>query len=127
GIDALVVLAGTRTALWIQTFERVVEQIDTHSDSHRRRLRIPTGEGSELASTDLSLLYSLPGPGVRRAVERRRPIVAVVMKNAAHLERLGRSFHDVVYPAAAHRGGPFHVLVIDDEADDASVVDLSVD
>src|SRR5690606_21237438 len=63
----------------------------------------------------------------RRAVERRRPIVAVVMKNAAHLERLGRSFHDVVYPAAAHRGGPFHVLVIDDEADDASVVDLSVD
>jgi hypothetical protein len=127
GIDALVILAGTRTALWLQTFERFVEQVDTHPESHRRRFRVPTGEATELASTDLSLLYSLPSPAVRRAVARRRPIVAVVMKNAAHLERLGRNLHDVVYPVAAERDEPFHLLVIDDEADDASVVDTSAD
>ena len=127
GVDALVILGGTRTALWVQTFERFLEQLDTHPDAHRRRLRVPNGEEAELDGSDLSLLYSLTHSGVKRALQRRRPIIAVVMKNTAHLERLGRNLHDVVYPAAVQRDEPFHLLVIDDEADDSSVVDASTE
>lgn len=125
GVDALVLLAGTRTALWLQTFERFVDQIDTDANAHRRRVRIPSGLASDLPGTDLSNLYEMPGPRINRALARRRPVIAVVMKNAAHLERVGRNLHDVVYPIASQRDEPFHLLVIDDEADDASVVDTS--
>jgi hypothetical protein len=125
GVDALVILAGTRTALWLQTFERFVDQIDTDARAHTRRVRIPGGLASDLPGTDLSNLYEMPGPRMNRALTRRRPIIAVVMKNAAHLERVSRNLQDVVYPLASERGEPFHLLVIDDEADDASVVDTS--
>ncbi|MFJ3406581.1 Z1 domain-containing protein [Promicromonospora sp. NPDC090134] len=127
GVDALVILGGTRTTLWIQTFERFLGQLDTQPNATRRRLRIPAGEGSELDGSDLSLLYSLSDSGVKRALQRRRPIIAVAMKNTAHLERLGRNLRDVVYPLAMQRDEPFHLLVIDDEADDSSVVDASAE
>ena len=41
GVDALVVLGGTRTALWRQTFERLVAQLDTLERPEHRREIIP--------------------------------------------------------------------------------------
>lgn len=125
GVDALVILGGTRTALWVQTLERVLEQVDTFPDAQRRRVRIPAGEPGELEGSDLNLVYSITAARASRALAKSRPVLAVAMKNTAHLERLSRTFHDVLYPAAMQLDRPFHVLVIDDEADDSSVVDAS--
>ena len=42
GVDAVVVLGGTRTALWLQTWERLLGQLDTLEEKHRRRVMLPT-------------------------------------------------------------------------------------
>jgi hypothetical protein len=127
GVDALVILGGTRTTLWVQTLERVLDQLDTLPGSHKRRVRLPRGRASELEGSDLDLVYSISRNGADQALKKGRPLLVVAMKNTAHLERLGRALHDVVYPVSVKRGRPFHVLVIDDEADDSSVVDASAD
>ncbi|MFB8229607.1 Z1 domain-containing protein [Cellulosimicrobium sp. NPDC055967] len=127
GVDGLVILGGTRTTLWVQTLERVLEQLDTLPDSHKRRLRLPRGRASELEGSDLDLVYSISHGAAEQAIKKNRPLLVVAMKNTAHLERLGRALHDAVYPASAKRDRPFHLLVIDDEADDSSVVDVSAD
>ncbi|MGW8564768.1 Z1 domain-containing protein [Isoptericola sp. NPDC055881] len=127
GVDALVILGGTRTSLWVQTLERVLDQLDTLPDPHKRRLRLPRGRASELEGSDLDLVYSISRSGADQAVRKNRPLLVVAMKNTAHLERLGCALHDVVYPVSVKRDRPFHLLVIDDEADDSSVVDASAD
>lgn len=127
GVDAVIVLSGTRTALWRQTFERVVEQLDFTKDRHLRRILVPNDASPEGANTILQNLYSLTAAKARRAIPRRRPILTVAMKHVAHLEQLNLMLHEVVYPVAALRDGPFHILVIDDEADDSSVVDADAE
>jgi hypothetical protein len=124
-VDVIVVLAGTRTALWQQTFARLVSQLDTFDQPWKRRVFVPNravlNRGQQ--TQDLATLYALTGPLGRKAVSGRVPIVAVVMKNVFHLERMAATLRKSVYPAAAQRGNPFHVLVIDDEADDSSILD----
>lgn len=122
GVDALVLLGGTQTSLWVQTLERVLDQLDTLPEPRKRRVRVPSGPSWEIAGSDLDVVYSLPRSRAEQALKRDRPFLVVAMKNTAHLERLGRRLHDVVYPAAMSRARPFHLLVIDDEADDSSVM-----
>lgn len=126
GVDAVVVLGGTRTALWLQTFERVVEQFGGIPDPHLRRVLVPR-EGvlaDADGSVDARSAYRLTQQLAKRAVDRRRPLVAVVMKNVAHIAAMAETLQDAVYPAVAAAGRPFHLLVLDDEADDSSVVDV---
>ena len=122
-IDVLVVLAGTRTSLWLQTYERFRNQLDTLPDRLERRvlrpsLDLPVGE-----IPPVSGLYSLQKPAAKKALAKGRPIIAIAMKQVDHLERLGDALRNVVYPAAAELGKKIHLVVIDDEADDASIDD----
>lgn len=123
GVDAVVVLGGTRTALWLQTAERLQSQLDVLPKRVTRRVMLPTPStlavGAGLGAT---AAYSLTAQQAERAVALRRPVVAVVMKHVAHLAEMARTLHEVLYPGAVRAGRPFHVLVIDDEADDSSVV-----
>jgi hypothetical protein len=125
GVDAIVVLAGTRTALWLQTWERVLDQLDTLPHRSQRRVFLPSRAPSSVEARPAALgtLYSITPQLASRAMQKSRPIIAVVMKQVAHLEQLGRTLHEVVYPALADRAKPFHLLVIDDEADDSSIAD----
>lgn len=124
GVDAIVILGGTRTALWAQTFERVVEQFGAMPEPHLRRILIPRegslGEGD--AGVDARSAYRLTKQLAQRAITRRRPMVAVVMKNVAHIAAMAETLQEAVYPAVAAEERPFHLLVLDDEADDSSVV-----
>lgn len=122
-VDGIVVLAGTRSALWLQTLQRVDEQLDGLPDPTTARLRVPPPGQGELVGGELGSLYSLTEQQVERATSRGRPLLAVVMKNVAHLERLSRSLHETVYPIVERRSRPFHLVVIDDEADDSSIDD----
>ena len=124
GVDAVVVLGGTRTALWLQTAERVFGQLDVLTHKTKRRYVLPNP--ASLATSrgaDAAAAYRLTSQEAARAVDKRRPLIAVVMKNVAHLAEMAATLHDELYPAASDSGRPFHLLVIDDEADDSSVVD----
>lgn len=126
GVDAVIVLAGTRTALWQQTLSRLVSQLDSHEVAPwTRRVLVPsrTFAEAEAPMADLASLYSITRAQANRAVKSGTPLLGVVMKNVHHLERMATTLHKHVYPAAAQRAKPFHLLVIDDEADDSSVLD----
>lgn len=124
GVDAVVILGGTRTALWAQTFERVVEQFGAMPKPHVRRVLVPREGALRDADTgvDARSAYRLTQQLARRAIARRRPLLAVVMKNVAHIAAMAETLQDAVFPAVEAEGRPFHLLVLDDEADDASVV-----
>lgn len=129
GVDCVVVLGGTRTSLWLQTWERLRAQLDTFPDRPSRRLMLPAGDPQDVAAGSFSLAtgYSMTDQLAARAIARDMPIVAVVLKQVDHLQRLSSTLHDVVYPQVRSAGRPFHLLVVDDEADDSSIGENDLD
>lgn len=128
GVDVVVILSGTRIALWRQTYERLDEQLLSPAGNDRSILVLPRPEAvSDRASPSLKEMYSLNGAQVRRALQRGTPILLVVMKNVHHLGAVGETIHERVLPAADRLGRPVHMLVLDDEADDGSILDARVE
>lgn len=128
GVDAVVILAGTRTALWLQTWERVLAQLDSDEAPLTRWMFVPTLDPNDVGSGPLFVdsLYGVTDQLAERALSQHRPFVAVVMKQVAHLERMSRTLHEVFYPLAEERARALHLLVIDDEADDSSISDTDL-
>lgn len=128
GVDLVLVLSGTRTALWQQTFQRLADQLDFQGNSGAlasRRLWMPNPDAGAdpLANLDLASTYRLNAARANRAVATRTPMIVVAMKNVDHLLALARVFRRSLVPAIDRAARPFHMLVIDDEADDGSVLD----
>jgi hypothetical protein len=130
GIDMVIVLSGTRISLWRQTLDRLLEQLDLFNEEsppHRAERRILVPE-RELAMSDdvdpsLSQLYAINGSTLRRALDEGRPVLAVVLKNAHHLRAIVNVMRERLIPTIEAAGRPFHLLVLDDEADDGSILD----
>lgn len=132
GVDAVIILAGTRISLWKQTFERLASQLDpvgTAVERDRRRVLLPGlshlshGEGD----VPLNRLYALNRQQVRRALGQGRPVIAVVMKNIHHIRSLAATVRQQLLPTLEDSGRDFHLLVLDDEADDGSILDARVE
>lgn len=129
-VNIVVILGGTRTALWRQTYERVVSQLDQwceDNDADRRAERIllpsPSVFLSSETSIDLEYLYFETPNLVRSMLISQRPLIAVVMKQVDHLEHFGKYLHKVLNSTFSKSSEPLHMLVIDDEADDGSILD----
>ena len=134
GIDIAVVLAGTRVALWRQTLARVYEQLDRWrpaEDAERGLARVlvpsPYVLETSAGAQDLETLYHAAPTQVRRGLERHRPLIAVVMKHGDHLIRFGKFLQTVLDGWLPTMGRPVHLLVLDDEADDGSILDAEVE
>lgn len=123
GVNVLVVLAGTRTTLWLQTLSRVRAQLDVGAEPVKRRVLLPAidTDAADHVRPSPRDLYQLTPTKVRRALSKRRPIVFVAMKQVDHLAAVAKALHETVYPQAATLGLPVRLLVVDDEADDSSV------
>lgn len=127
GVAVIVVLAGTRIALWKQTYERVLGQLDGSAPrDNRLRTRVRT-----LVPLPLDLLVDGARPSAdeylatveasaERAMELGRPLICVVPKIDVHLNLLGRSLRKWLRKRPRHQHSA--MLVLDDEADDASVL-----
>lgn len=131
GVDILVVLAGTRLSLWRQTYERLATQLDggeltTHKIS-RRLLTPPAVLALSEDSSRLTNVYQLASAAVRRRLAEHNPIIVVAMKHTGHLHILGRVLRASVFDAIAELDRPVHMLVLDDEADDGSILDARVE
>ena len=132
GLDIVVILAGTRISLWQQTLGRFTQQVDwpiAGAIRESARLLIPKGgvDGVSEGRIPLSTLYRLEPARIRRALREHRPLVIVAMKHADHLRALSRSLRESVMPAVNRLGRQVHMLVLDDEADDGSVIDALVE
>ncbi|MBO9429546.1 Z1 domain-containing protein [Sulfitobacter sp. R18_1] len=131
GLDIIVVLAGTRLSLWRQTYERLVQQLDSGEENAqkiKRRLLCPK-PGIALAEQThpLRTTYRLPSAEVRTRLSQGRPLIIVAMKQTDHLHALGASLRDSVFKEVKKLGRPVHMLVLDDEADDGSILDAIVE
>lgn len=131
GVDIVVILAGTRLSLWRQTYERLTEQLDAGEDSAAkagRRVLCPApGIALSGASASLQDTYRLSSAQVRRKLNQKRPLIVVAMKQANHLYALGSALRSSVFGAVEELDRPVHMLVVDDEADDGSILDAAVE
>lgn len=131
GADLVVILAGTRLSLWRQTYERLTEQLDVGEDNAAkaaRRLLCPVpGAALSSASASLQDTYRLGSAQVKRKLAQQKPLIVVAMKQTDHLYALGRALRSSVFDAIRELGRPVHMLVLDDEADDGSVLDAAVE
>ena len=131
GVDIVVVLAGTRLSLWQQTYGRVLEQLDSGPDDATKRARRIICPAATLALSEanvpLDRIYGLVPATVKLRLSQRRPIILVAMKQTHHLRALGESLRRNIFGAASELDRPVHMLVLDDEADDGSILDAVVE
>lgn len=131
GVDVLVVLAGTRISLWRQTYERLVNQLDwgdSTAKKNSRRLLCPSpGVVDSDGHVTLDALYALAPAAVERRLKRQQPILVVAMKQIDHLHALAKNLRENMFSVAANLDRPVHMLIVDDEADDGSILDAAVE
>ena len=119
-VNVVVVLGGRQTALWRQTTERVRAQLLAGTEPFDFSFRPEPLSGARQAPCEF---YQVARRLVTRELERGKPIIFVAMKEVHHLEALGAVLRKHVVPGAQAAGVPVNLLVIDDEADDASVAE----
>jgi hypothetical protein len=130
-VDILIVLAGTRVALWLQTYERLLSQLDgtdVRSAWTRNRQRVLIPQPEDILSSDERVDPSRYIRGSRLkfqdAICTGKPVIFVVPKEDDHLLALARFLTNETGPAACvGRDRPLSLVVLDDEADDASILD----
>lgn len=131
GLDIIVVLAGTRLSLWRQTYERLVQQLDSGEEKaqkiKRRLLCPPPGIALSEQTHPLTTTYRLPPAQVRQRLSQGKPLIIVAMKQTDHLHALAASLRTSVFSAVKELGRTAHMLVLDDEADDGSILDAVVE
>jgi len=128
GVDIVVLLAGTRVGLWLQTYERMLSQLDgsTRDTAYARsgeRLVLPQPE-DVLNPDRLGPTSYLKASKATLAVRQNMPMILVVPKLDEHLLHLSRMLRNVLSGSVLDsRSRATTMLVLDDEADDASVLD----
>lgn len=131
GVDIVVVLAGTRLSLWRQTYGRVLEQLDSGPDDATKRARRILCPAAALALSEanvpLARIYGLLPATVKQRLSQGRPIILIAMKQTHHLRALGESLRKNFFGAVRELDRPVHMLVLDDEADDGSILDAVVE
>lgn len=133
-VDVVVLLTGTRTALWRQTAQRTLSELDGWNearDSDRRLHRVflpaPRLINDDNAPVVLGELFVENASLVRRQLTRGRPLIAVVMKQSDHLMKFGTYLRNVLGDILRDVHRPIHLLLVDDEADDGSILDAQVE
>lgn len=135
-VDILVVLSGTRLALWRQTYSRLLQQLDSWppEQNYQRRtareIRPIAGlmlGNTEGVSTSPSELYDMPTLKALKQLRRGRPLIFAALKQCDHLHALRMVLREIVQKAESRLNRQLHMVVIDDEADDGSVIDVAVE
>jgi len=132
GLDILVVLAGTRISLWRQTYERLLAELDG-SDAgtawkrkdERQIIPKPSVVFDAEARPSAKAYVDSEAGAFEKSLATRRPIIVVIPKVEEHLLAVRKFFEE--HLAAEARRRNVHLVVLDDEADDASVLDANAD
>ncbi|MGC4120435.1 MAG: Z1 domain-containing protein [Myxococcales bacterium] len=130
GVAIVVVLSGTKVALWLQTYGRLLSQLDGSSPAtayrrDRARVLVPSPYDVQGADVRLDARHYIKahGTSVTDAVRKGLPVIFVVPKEDDHLAELAKLLRTSLAAAFAAGGtAPVEMVVFDDEADDASVL-----
>ena len=131
GVGIVVLLCGTQVGLWLQTYERALEQLD-QSDVEtawlRKGIRLLVPEPSdvlnEFGRTDADQYVKSHRSDINIAIREGKPILAIIPKIDVHLASFRRALEYCIQSGALDdRGEPLLMTILDDEADDSSVLD----
>ena len=134
GADIVLILGGTRIALWLQTYERLLRDLDgtditNYFERNSQRGLIPSPPDLLAASdeiTDPKSYLSGAKSHAERTLAAGKPIIGVVPKIEVHLRELGFWLAKVLSSRRLRdRDQPVRLVVFDDECDDASILDAA--
>ncbi len=132
GVDLLVVLAGTRVSLWRQTYERLLQQLDgstPESAGDRWAARVLVPQPVAILRGDVragaQAYMAAAGPQIEQGLRTHRPTILVIPKIDTHLVWAARELEARIVRVASNLTRSLHMVVMDDEADDASVLDAN--
>lgn len=126
-LDVVVILAGTRLALWRQAYDRIYRQLFVDNPDDGILLPEPRTMEQGAPRGALGAMFNLPTARVRRALKECQPLVLTVMKHGQHIRAASKFLHERVYTNLGLIDRPVHLLVLDDEADDGSILDALVE
>ncbi|MBI1303543.1 MAG: hypothetical protein GC172_07110 [Phycisphaera sp.] len=123
GFNIVVLVSGTRVSLWRQTLDRAVRDLDGWSaedafERRRARIWLPDHCAVDVPGSSPASLFDVSANRLGKYLKEGRPVIAVVMKHADHLNAIRATLHRAITTA----GCPLKMLVIDDEADDGSIL-----
>jgi len=138
GFNIILFLSGTRIALWKQTYQRLQKQLDIAGNNeefekNKIRVLLPTFDSMELTASSgdagipLSKLYSAHPNAVQRAIRKKRPIIFTVMKHCDHIRKFKEYLRSIVTVSFMKECGQVKLLIVDDEADDGSILDRRIE
>lgn len=124
--DVIVLLSGTRTSLWKQTAFRAAHELDGWApavDFERGIARFwrPLTRAIGGDAPNPRDLYEIGAPEGKRHLRDGNPAFFVVMKHGDHLSAVSR----VIRRITESIDRPLQMLVIDDEADDGSILNYT--
>ena len=122
----VVLLSGTKISLWHQTLLRVYNDLDNQKDRQMKsdiRLIIPTKNITKIDKSDRDkIYYSSQEKSIRQALnESGKVLIFIIPKISHHILDLAEVIHKSIKNSPDF--GKQHMLVIDDESDDASILD----
>jgi hypothetical protein len=128
-VDIVVVLSGTRKALWQQTYFRIARHLGFESQSDNSNLLPNLSSIIMDPDLDCAKRYTLTPRDATRKIANGQPLIIVVMKHNQHIREVSEFLNKRVFPQVKKEmpKRKLHLLVIDDEADDGSVLDAVVE
>lgn len=123
GTQIIVLLSGTKTSLWHQTLLRFYDELDRIENRKIRsklRLILPR---KYIVNTEHSINYSSQEKSIRDTLNKTdKCLIFVIPKHKDHINDVASVLHRAIDTAAPINR---HLLVIDDESDDASILDAA--
>jgi hypothetical protein len=121
----VVLLSGTKTALWHQTLLRVYKDLDNNEDNmikRKTRKIIPPASIAKTAGSQIEAMYSGQEATIVSTLnDDNKVLILVIPKIYQHIYNVASVLENAI---AKYTGDePIHMVVFDDESDDASILD----
>lgn len=121
----VVLLSGTKTALWHQTLLRFYEDLDNSNNKilkRKTRIIIPTPDIVNYSNSQIEEMYSSQERPITDAInDRNRVVIFIIPKIYQHIYNVASVIENSV--KQYQLTDPLHMVVFDDESDDASILD----
>ena len=125
GTKIIVLLSGTKVALWHQTLIRLYGDLDNHpSKKVKSKSRLILPRESIVSSNTGEINYSSQEKSISDCLSKEnKSLIFVIPKIKEHIYDLASVLQRSINSRIGNK--KFHMLVLDDESDDASILDAN--
>ena len=129
GTDIVVLLSGTKTSLMQQTVDRMYNDLIPLKDTKYAYI-LPRHSDANVTSDKIGWSPSMTPARrdkytreITESLQKGKKIILGVMKQKDHLTNVSKILEEAITNLTSTHTKPIHMLVVDDESDDASILD----